>query len=182
MSGGRPCCSSTVAQCPAPPAVGLPISPWGEQRCSGAHQWPVGWASCGVGLQCPKQCPPLSAKSTTEGMGGVGVLWNRRKPRLMTQVGRDGRWSSPQRSHVGTQGTYLEGLCPTPQPHPYRTPGSPQVQVNPLASLIEVSFHILLPEAQERVHADVQAALGLLPDTKSKNLRPHFSGTLSPTD
>jgi hypothetical protein len=39
------------------------------------------------------------------------------------------------------------------------------VQVDTLACLVEVSLHILLPESQECVHADIEATLRLLQGT-----------------
>lgn len=41
----------------------------------------------------------------------------------------------------------------------YRFTCSFEVQVDPLACFLIVLFHILLPKAQERVHADIQAAI-----------------------
>lgn len=54
--------------------------------------------------------------------------------------------------------------CPpaSPQPSPYQAPGPPEVQIDSLARLVEMSLHILFPKAQECVHADVQATLRLL--------------------
>lgn len=54
--------------------------------------------------------------------------------------------------------------CPQalPPPCPYRAPGPPEVQVDSLARLVEMSLHILFPKAQECVHADVEATLRLL--------------------
>lgn len=55
---------------------------------------------------------------------------------------------------------------PCPSPCPYRAPGPTEVQVDSLARLVEVSFYILFPEAQECVHADVEATLRLLQDER----------------
>lgn len=49
---------------------------------------------------------------------------------------------------------------------PYRAPGPPEVQVDALARLVEMSLHILFPETQECVHANVEATLRLLQDKK----------------
>lgn len=46
----------------------------------------------------------------------------------------------------------------------YRAPGPPEVQVDSLARLVEMSLHILFSEAQECVHTDVEATLRLLQD------------------
>lgn len=54
---------------------------------------------------------------------------------------------------------------PSP-PRPYRAPGPPEVQVDALARLVEMSLHILFPETQECVHANVEATLRLLQDKK----------------
>lgn len=45
------------------------------------------------------------------------------------------------------------------------------MQVDPLACFLIVLFHILLPKAQERVHADIQAAIRLLGGRRDKNSR-----------
>lgn len=47
----------------------------------------------------------------------------------------------------------------------YQSPGPPEVQVDALACLVEMSLHILFPKAQECVHADVEATLRLLQGT-----------------
>lgn len=57
------------------------------------------------------------------------------------------------------------GMCqkvPRPSPYPYRAPGPPEVQVDSLARLVEMPLHVLFPETQECVHADVEATLTLL--------------------
>lgn len=54
------------------------------------------------------------------------------------------------------------GLAPA---CPYRALGPPEVQVDSLARLVEMSLHILFPKAQECVHTDVEAALRFLQDT-----------------
>lgn len=56
-------------------------------------------------------------------------------------------------------------MSPGP-PRPYRAPGPPEVQVDALARLVEMSLHILFPETQECVHANVEATLRLLQDKK----------------
>lgn len=61
------------------------------------------------------------------------------------------------------------GTCrdvPRPSSYPYRAPGPPEVQVDALARLVEMSLHILFPETQECVHANVEATLRLLQDKK----------------
>lgn len=45
---------------------------------------------------------------------------------------------------------------------PYRLARPLEVQVDPLARLLEVPLHVVLAEAQEGVHADVQPARRLL--------------------
>lgn len=55
---------------------------------------------------------------------------------------------------------------PCPSPCAYRAPGPPEVQVDSLARLVEMSLHILFPKAQECVHADVEATLRLLQDRR----------------
>lgn len=50
----------------------------------------------------------------------------------------------------------------------YRFTCSFEVQVDPLACFLIVLFHILLPKAQERVHADIQAAIRLLEGRRDK--------------
>lgn len=53
------------------------------------------------------------------------------------------------------------GLAPA---HPYRALGPPEMQVDSLARLVEMSLHILFPKAQECVHTDVEATLRFLQD------------------
>lgn len=48
----------------------------------------------------------------------------------------------------------------------YQAPGPPEVQVDSLAGLVEMSLHILFPKTQECVHADVEATLRLLQDKR----------------
>lgn len=66
------------------------------------------------------------------------------------------------RFKMKTSGMCLKVPGPCPQLHAYRAPGPPEVQVDALARLVEMSLHILFPKAQECVHADVEATLRLL--------------------
>lgn len=79
---------------------------------------------------------------------------------MRSQNGIDSKWKP--------SGTCQKG--PSPSPYPYWVPGPPEVQVDSLARLVEMSLHILFPEAQECVHADVEATLRLLQDkTQGRN-------------
>lgn len=87
---------------------------------------------------------------------------------ISTDTGERG--SEADRSQNGTDSKWGPGgTCQdVPRPSPYRdqAPGPPEVQVDALARLVEMSLHILLPETQECVHANVEATLRLLQDKK----------------